>query len=172
MGALAIKGILSLARSSINLVHRHGFILTPTLFVVGTTLVASSYVSPMENPIIISNSSTEEGIYLDTKSSFVGSRRDLDCPLTYSWIDKKVLEVSSVYTEALLLEGLIHYVRLPKPWLIRLFPCQPNKCICEGVNREEPYTYLYDTLGLKLGTKIPFFAFEYSILQTLNVAHT
>ncbi|RDX70081.1 hypothetical protein CR513_50713, partial [Mucuna pruriens] len=75
---------------------------------------------------------------------------ELDGPL---YVDGKVQEVSSVYTKAHLLDGLIHHARLPRPWLIRLLPYQPDACVCDGLDGEELYTYLYDTLSLRLGIR-------------------
>ncbi|RDX95226.1 hypothetical protein CR513_22293, partial [Mucuna pruriens] len=59
------------------------------------------------------------------------------------------------------------------PWFVAVTPCHQS----EQVNGwpkggEGPFFYLYNTLPLKLGVKLPFTHFERSVLYVLNVAPT
>ncbi|RDX67174.1 hypothetical protein CR513_53984, partial [Mucuna pruriens] len=80
-----------------------------------------------------------------------------------------------------LLEGVIGFIRLPRPWSITVLPCCLDESVCEGldegVNDEaseggQHNTYLYDTWALKLGIKVSFSAFKCLILKVLNMAPT
>ncbi|RDX92216.1 hypothetical protein CR513_25695, partial [Mucuna pruriens] len=80
-----------------------------------------------------------------------------------------------------LLEGVISVIHLVGPWSIEVLPCRLDENVCKGPSEsvcERPgeggrcYTYLYGTLALKLGIKVPFLAFECSVLRIFNVAPT
>ncbi|RDX73034.1 hypothetical protein CR513_47405, partial [Mucuna pruriens] len=146
-------------------------ILTLVPFVIGNVPTASSYASPMEDPMTVSGSSVEErspsGVpelegpfrvwyceEKDAEGSSKGPKRDLIDPLSYSWVDGNVLEVSSNYTKARLLDGLIHYDHLPSPWSIQLLPCRSGEYVCKGADGEELYIFLEFGL-LKGGLVIP-----------------
>ncbi|RDX58564.1 hypothetical protein CR513_62114, partial [Mucuna pruriens] len=84
--------------------------------------------------------------------------KELGYPTFYSWVDKGVLKVSSVFTNSQLLEGVVGSIRLVGPWSIKVLPYRPNESFYEGFGEgiygkagggEQYYTYLYDILALK-----------------------
>ncbi|RDX72260.1 hypothetical protein CR513_48277, partial [Mucuna pruriens] len=60
-----------------------------------------------------------------------------------------------------------------EPWSVNVFPYRPDESVDgHSAAGEITYFYLYDTLPLKLGVKLPFTHFERSVLCALNVAPT
>ncbi|RDX86276.1 hypothetical protein CR513_32412, partial [Mucuna pruriens] len=61
----------------------------------------------------------------------------------------------------------------PGPWSVVVQPCRPDEPAHIHPSEEAvPFFFLYDTLPLKLGIKLPFTSFERSVLRALNVAPT
>ncbi|RDX79752.1 hypothetical protein CR513_39794, partial [Mucuna pruriens] len=91
----------------------------------------------------------------------------------YFWVDPNVKKVSSALIRPNSLLGMAKAICQCEPWSVTVFPYRPD----EPVNGrpeagEAPFFYIYNTLPLKLGVKLPFTHFERSILRALNVAPT
>ncbi|RDX57984.1 hypothetical protein CR513_62734, partial [Mucuna pruriens] len=91
----------------------------------------------------------------------------------FSWVDLDVRKVSSLFIRASSLLGIAKKICQPGPWLVVVRPCHPKEPVSsQSTTNETPFFFLYDTISLKLGVKLPFMSFERSVLCSLNVALT
>ncbi|RDX86907.1 hypothetical protein CR513_31695, partial [Mucuna pruriens] len=91
----------------------------------------------------------------------------------YSWVDLEVKKVFSTFTRGSALLGMAKNICQPGPWSVVVQPCRPDEPAHIHPSEEAvPFFFLYDTLPLKLGIKLPFTSFERSVLRALNVAPT
>ncbi|RDX88647.1 hypothetical protein CR513_29739, partial [Mucuna pruriens] len=79
----------------------------------------------------------------------------------------------SVFTSSQLLGNMSSIISCDGDWVVEVQPFQLDdsryETLCLGCTS---YTYLYDTLLLKLGAWLPFTDFQCLVLRTLNVAPT
>ncbi|RDX70516.1 hypothetical protein CR513_50229, partial [Mucuna pruriens] len=91
----------------------------------------------------------------------------------YFWVDLDVKKVSSALIHPSSLLGIAKVICQRGPWSVIVFPCRSDEPVNDQPETgEAPFFYLYDTLPLKLGVKLPFTHFERSILRALNVTPT
>ena len=106
-----------------------------------------------------------------------------DSPLTaiplvdLSWVDPKVVEISSTYkTEVFVTKFLAKHPILKAGGHSHYFsvlPCEPIESVCLGrSNTVPPFFYMYTCLFSDLHVSLPFDKFTMGVLQTLNVAPT
>ncbi|RDX88889.1 hypothetical protein CR513_29431, partial [Mucuna pruriens] len=89
----------------------------------------------------------------------------------FSWVDPDVWKVLSVLIRASSILGTAKKICQPGPWSVTVRPCRPEELVNgQLATNEALFFFLYDTIPSKLGVKLPFTAFERSILCALNVA--
>ncbi|RDY06836.1 hypothetical protein CR513_09107, partial [Mucuna pruriens] len=92
---------------------------------------------------------------------------------SFSWVDSEVVKISSVLIHSSSLLGMTNVICQRRPWSVKVSPCSGGESVNRRpTDREGPFFYLYETLPLKLGVKLPFTHFERSVLRALNVAPT
>ncbi|RDY12066.1 hypothetical protein CR513_03190, partial [Mucuna pruriens] len=91
----------------------------------------------------------------------------------YSWVDLEVKRGFSTFTRSSALLGMAKDICQPGPWSVVVHPYRPDEPAHIHPSEEAvPFFFLYETLPLKLGIKLPFTSFERSVLRALNVAPT
>ncbi|RDX82531.1 hypothetical protein CR513_36661, partial [Mucuna pruriens] len=91
----------------------------------------------------------------------------------YSWVDLEVLRVSSILMKSGSLLGMASAICQPRTWIVTVTACRSREAVyMNSAEGSRPFFYLYDTLHSKLGIKLPFTHFEWSVLRALNVAPT
>jgi len=94
-----------------------------------------------------------------------------------SWVDPKVLEISSIYkTEACVAKFLAKYPVLNAGGHSHYFivlPCEPTESVCLGQSGTgPPFFYMYTCFFSDLHVSLPFNEYTMGVLQALNVAPT
>ncbi|RDX77399.1 hypothetical protein CR513_42491, partial [Mucuna pruriens] len=89
------------------------------------------------------------------------------------WVEPEVKNISSELSRPSSLLGMAAAICQRGPWSVNVIPCRSDESVDgQPAPGELDHFYLYDTLPLKLGVKLPFTHFERLVLQVLNVAPT
>ncbi|RDY02354.1 hypothetical protein CR513_14189, partial [Mucuna pruriens] len=89
----------------------------------------------------------------------------------FSWVDPNVKSVSSLYIQGSSMLGMAKKLCQPNPWSVVVRSCRSNESVNNQPSPDEaPFFFFYEPVFSKLGIKLPFTAFEQSILRALNVA--
>ncbi|RDY09221.1 hypothetical protein CR513_06446, partial [Mucuna pruriens] len=176
---VALPAYFTLTSSPLTILHDKtslGLLADPRILVVGSLSNGSSSSSNLgdmvgNEPQRSATSVVEEEFpfkVLFRKAGESDSSRGLP-----SWIDPSVARVYSTYTRPESLVGIVDAIYRRGPWSVDVLPYCSDEFVCEWPeDTEGPFFYFYDTLFLKLGVKLPFIDFEWSVLRVLNIAPT
>lgn len=93
--------------------------------------------------------------------------------MLYPWARDDLLEETSIYTTGLKLQELRDSPALSKTnknW-VKVQLCKEGETICadESSDNDGPFCFMYDTLFIKLGLRLPLEMFEKEIIALMNV---
>ncbi|RDX91361.1 hypothetical protein CR513_26671, partial [Mucuna pruriens] len=102
-----------------------------------------------------------------------GNNNDDSSKGSLSWVDSKVMKVSSALTRSSSLLGMDEVICQRGPWSVKVSSCREGESVSrQPTDGEGPFFYFYEILPLKLGMNLPFTHFERSVMRALNVAPT
>lgn len=84
----------------------------------------------------------------------------------YSWVLADVMRRSSSYTTPRSIIGV------EKENHINIVPSDKGELVCQAqpTDNRPPFTFVYETVGSRLGVRLPFSKFQCDVLKALNVA--